>query len=429
MALNFDGRYTPDSTPADANYPYGSFKNETVPGALDGTPYEKDWGNDMLGFFQKLLNYANIVPSGNAETIVASQYFEALEKTFNKFIYFNDAGGGAANAIQVVSVGSKPPVYFDGQIVLFKASATNTGATTIQIDTLAIKDIIKNGGSPLTGGEIIASKYVLLRFNTTDDRFELVFDVPEALSRGEIDGLILSNTVADLLHDITIGVGCCKSRTDDLVMKFGAPFIKQIDAVWVEGNNSGGFPSGLGSVAANTCYHVFIVGKEDGSQFDAGFDVSIDATNLLADATDYTKIRRLGSVYTDGAGDIVQFLQWGDRFYYEDPPIEYNGNSSVAPTLLTVSTPLNVKTVALFNVFLGQGNGYGVYFSDPDIPAVGPSTTAAPLVSIGTGDDDQDGSQVNCLTNDSAQVRHESTTVDVLRVVTLGWIDKRGKDE
>ena len=196
MALNFDGRYTPDSTPADANYPYGSFKNETVPGALDGTPYEKDWGNDMLGFFQKLLNYANIVPSGNAETIVASQYFQALEKTFNKFIYFNDAGGGTANAIQIVSVGSQPPAYFDGQIVLFKADATNTGATTIQIDTLAIKDIIKNGGSPLTGGEIISSKYVLLRFNSVDDRFELVYDVPEALSRGEIDGLILSNTLA-----------------------------------------------------------------------------------------------------------------------------------------------------------------------------------------------------------------------------------------
>lgn len=429
MALQFFNRYTPDATAGDANYPQGSFKNETSPGALDGTPYEKDWGNDLLGFLQKLLNYANKVPSGNPDTVLASQYFESLEEIFNKFIYFNDAGGGTANAIKVVSVGAKPPAYFNGQIVLFKASNTNTGATTIQIDTLAIKDVIKNGGSPLIGGEIISGKHVLLRFNSIDDRFELVFDVPEALSRGEIDGLILSNAIVDLLHDITIGEGCCKSITDDLVMKFAAPFTKQIDSVWVEGDNSGGFPSGLGSVAANTWYHVFIIGKADGSQFDAGFDIDINATNLLADATDYSKIRRLGSILTDGASEIIAFLQWGDNFYFEEPVLDYSGNSSVAGVLLTISTPPDLKINSLLNIFQGVGTTFTTYLSDPDIPNIAASQTVAPLGTSTTGGSDNGGCQAECLTDDSSQIRHRSTTIDPLRIVTYGWIDKRGKNE
>lgn len=78
MALNFDARYTPLSISPDANYPFGSCKNASLPGAGDGTPGEKDTLNDWLGFQQKLIDDAGITPSGSPDTILASDAHDGL---------------------------------------------------------------------------------------------------------------------------------------------------------------------------------------------------------------------------------------------------------------------------------------------------------------------------------------------------------------
>lgn len=78
MALELDSRYPGRFNPGDANYPQGSFKNRTAPGALDGSYLEKDWANDKEGFFQRLLLQAGISPNGAVDTALSSQYYEAL---------------------------------------------------------------------------------------------------------------------------------------------------------------------------------------------------------------------------------------------------------------------------------------------------------------------------------------------------------------
>jgi hypothetical protein len=65
----------------DANYPYGSARDISVPGDGTGTPYNENIVNDIWGWEQKLLDAASIVPSGNPETILASQYFTAMRAT------------------------------------------------------------------------------------------------------------------------------------------------------------------------------------------------------------------------------------------------------------------------------------------------------------------------------------------------------------
>lgn len=66
-------------TGASASYPWGSFKNASAPGALDGTPFEKQWANDVYGFLQALLSKAGLVPSGAPDTAEASQYLQAIQ--------------------------------------------------------------------------------------------------------------------------------------------------------------------------------------------------------------------------------------------------------------------------------------------------------------------------------------------------------------
>ena len=80
MALKIFEKFSPRANPADSNYPYGSIKNESVPGAKDGTPLDASWGNDMGGFTDALLADAGIVPSGTADTAVSSQRLDALKK-------------------------------------------------------------------------------------------------------------------------------------------------------------------------------------------------------------------------------------------------------------------------------------------------------------------------------------------------------------
>lgn len=84
MALDIYNRYGPRANPADANYPYGSIKNESIPTANDGTPLEKDWGNDLAGFQQRLLVEGGVSPSGNSDTILNSDYYDALKNVLKR---------------------------------------------------------------------------------------------------------------------------------------------------------------------------------------------------------------------------------------------------------------------------------------------------------------------------------------------------------
>lgn len=180
MAIRPEDEYT-NTEPASASYPGGSFKNETAPGNLDGTPFEKKWPDDIQGILQKLLDAAGITASGTPDTVVASDYYDALVKIFGFAHVYDDTG--AANAYQLaLRSGAKVEDYQDGQPITFMATSTNTGASTAQIDALGTKDITYPDGSPLLGNEILDGSFISLIFNETDDRLELWVWVPGAYS-------------------------------------------------------------------------------------------------------------------------------------------------------------------------------------------------------------------------------------------------------
>jgi hypothetical protein len=77
MALKIAAQYA-NTVAASASYPEGSFKNETAPGALDGTPLEKAWPDDIQGLLQSLLAAAGISATGNADTVLAPQYLAGI---------------------------------------------------------------------------------------------------------------------------------------------------------------------------------------------------------------------------------------------------------------------------------------------------------------------------------------------------------------
>lgn len=91
MALKLNERYPGRFDNPTSEYPQGSFKNRTAPGAKDGSYLEQDWANDKEGFFQSLLDSAGMAPNGFVDKVGSSQYFDALLDVLN-LSYFGRLG-------------------------------------------------------------------------------------------------------------------------------------------------------------------------------------------------------------------------------------------------------------------------------------------------------------------------------------------------
>jgi len=67
-----------NTNPGSGNTPFGSFKNDAVPGDNSGSPLIEKWPNDIYYALLAVLNRASITPSGVKENTVTSQFLNAL---------------------------------------------------------------------------------------------------------------------------------------------------------------------------------------------------------------------------------------------------------------------------------------------------------------------------------------------------------------
>ena len=398
---------------------------DTLP-APDFNAFKNENQNIVTGTYQTL------DPEGGPDTDT-DQLGKGIALYSSASDFYSDSG--AANAYVLARSTTLQPVesYRDGLRASFIAGNTNTGASTVNISSIGVKNITLPDGTALSGGEIVAGKYVDIRYNLSNDRFHIILPVA-TLPRGYIDGLVLENNSGDSQHDIDINPGECRSDANNLDMTFSSVFTKQIDVNWAEGTGLGGFPSGL-TLTADTCYHVFIIGKADGSAFDAGFDTSLTAANLLSDASGYSSYRRLGSVLVDGSSNILGFSQHGDEFLWDDPPMD-TFTPSTSAVLRTLPIPLGVKVKALITVYTYSTAGPpAVYISPPDINdevpdfqyTNPPGCTVLNFTNI--VEYSSQAAYIYVRSNTSSQVRSRcNVSSGDEKIVTFGWIDLRGKN-
>lgn len=251
--------------------------------------------------------------------------------------------------------------------------------------------------------------------------------------RGHIDGLTLSNA-ADAVNDITIASGEARGTRGILDMVLSAAITKELDVDWAAGNAVGGrYVSSPGTPAiANTTYHVFLIGKADGTT-DVIYYTGVDPTALLP--AGYIDYRRVGSIMRS-SGALFVFTQYGNEFWLTTPVLDVNAASSAGDKAITV--PLGFRFKAMVNVGAATASGSPtsvlVYVTSPDVTLGTPSTTVAPLATSGVvataGTLSTFGTK-DVWTNTASQVRmnfNVSSGTVVAYLVTLGWIDTRGRD-
>ena len=251
--------------------------------------------------------------------------------------------------------------------------------------------------------------------------------------RGHIDGLVLSH---DTDHDIALSNGECalihsSTSTQRIYGELSSTLVKQLDADWAAGSAAGGIATGARSVSdtmnASTWYHYFLIGQVGGA-VDAGVDTDIDATNLLADATDYSFYRRIGSIYSDASNNVTAFVQRGDHFLWDDPPLDVNESVSAD----VGNTETHTLTVAPVGALVAFTNVYwttvgALYIYSADITAEAASTSAAPLATE-SYQETAAGVSHAVHVDSSGQVKVTADATGTVRIATLGWIDSRGRD-
>ena len=328
--------------------------------------------------------------------------------------YFDVTGTTTITSINTWNVGDIVRLHFDDALTLTH-HATNLvlpGGANITTAT----------GDEFTFVEYASGSFRCIAYALASGR--AVVEPSEALPRSYLAGLQLSNGT-DASHDIDIAVGECRDVDQSENMALATAITKQIDATWSVGTNQGGLDTG--TVANNTWYHVFIIKRTDTGVVDALFSTSVSSPSTPAN---YDKKRRIGAVRTDGSANIIAFMQNGDRFTWDVSREDLStGSISTSGTDITMSAPSGVVTRVLFNATNGGDANTHIYFYPKDTTGAQPGFGVHPLGQVGVGGSEDTGyAEVDTDTSSTIVGRGSGAAVDVT-VSTLGYIDRRGRDD
>ncbi len=245
------------------------------------------------------------------------------------------------------------------------------------------------------------------------------------LPQGYVNGLITSNNAVDALRDIDVDIGVIRDDTDVDSIELLAPLVgKQLDALWAPGGSAGGLDTG--TIAATEKYDMFLIKRSDSGVVDMIFAISGNAPILPAN---YDLKQVIGGVITDGSSNIRPYTQTGASFRFDDlltNDVDLT-NPAASPTLGTLSTPRRrVRAVTRVDI-TNDSAGTDVFVGDPTLPV--PTFKAGYEYRVSArGSNNTSSDTVEVFTNKTSQVRFEPTTatIDIVRILGLGWNDPRG---
>jgi hypothetical protein len=345
--------------------------------------------------------------------------------------YITDASGGAVT-INLLSAG----VVGRGYEITVKKSDSSTNAVTLDAD-----------GAETIDGEAtfaLTEQYGVVTIKADGSNWHIISDIVSSgnvnLPKGYISGFQTANNVGNPTTHIDIGIGSARDFADTQDINLKTLITKRFDLNWAEGTNNGGYATGA-TRAVDTWAHVFVIAKPDGTT-DAGFDTSTTATNLLADATGYTKYRRVATIKsTSGSSTLVlAYWQYGDEFVWNAMVSDYGGSGVAVSTPISVTlatAPKDINVLANIHVLLENQTQIGelnIYLDDQAAPVQNAvtslfsidSTIGAPLL--------YGAANVRVITKNQKikyrvdPINPPSCTAIVVQMATKGWKDFRGKD-
>ena len=212
-------------------------------------------------------------------------------------------------------------VIFDGQMII---DATDVALVTVQ------QDIVE-----------------------TNERIDAL---PKGL-RGDVYGLIVSNSLVDAANDIVVSSGYAVSDhpTAPVVMQLASSITKRLDATWAVGTDAGGRDSAQS--LADGWWHVFLIHNPTSNITDVLLSTSASSPTL---PTGYTHKALIMSV--PRSTSLVAFTMIDDIVTLNTLVTSRNSTSSATDALVSTYTPPDRRVRPLLQ-FIVTTNSNGTFFA------------------------------------------------------------------
>jgi hypothetical protein len=156
-----------------------------IPTKVTGNNLTADEFNDIPTELENAITSAGITLSAGDLT----QLSKAIAHYVGNSSFYTDTGVADAYVATPIGANKSPPAYVNGMVVEFKIGNTSTGASTINVDGLGVKNITGTASA----GALTVGNFIKLRFNTGSGEFDILvngaFDVSKFL-RNDQNGVL-----------------------------------------------------------------------------------------------------------------------------------------------------------------------------------------------------------------------------------------------
>jgi|TARA_Y100000296_G_scaffold20276_1_gene24077 hypothetical protein len=111
--------------------------------------------------------------------------------------WYEDIGGvNVSSGTDTVTLAASRTIsaYAQGQVFLFEAGGTNTGAVTLNVDSVGAKAVVKHHDVALAAGDIEAAQMVMVAYEATADNFQMLSPLGNAPGTGSLDNIVEDTT-------------------------------------------------------------------------------------------------------------------------------------------------------------------------------------------------------------------------------------------
>lgn len=117
----------------------------------------------------------NGMSEGAAPSTLNDSWREGIARLKRWYVDTNctTSSAGSANAYTLAAAATVT-AYAQGQVYCFKSNFANTGAATLNVDSVGAKAIKKLQDQDLVSGDIESGQIVMVAYNSTDDTFEMI---------------------------------------------------------------------------------------------------------------------------------------------------------------------------------------------------------------------------------------------------------------
>ncbi|KAF0145129.1 MAG: cytoplasmic protein [Nitrospirae bacterium] len=246
------------------------------------------------------------------------------------------ADTGAANAYAIALVPALTQ-YVVGMPIQFMAANANTGASTLNVNGLGVKDISKNFDQPLASGDIKAGQIITVVYDGVDFQMVSAFS-PDYITNGFRNLVIKNNTASQL--SITADGIVLQDTAGKALKVSGVNHIADITVAGVNGLDTG-------AEAASTWYHIWEIAKADGTK--AALLSASATTPIMPDGFIYRTY--LGAIYNDSSGNFKTTVQFNNRVFLL-PTENVVATSVTAPASFTsqnisLMVPITARTATV----------------------------------------------------------------------------------